>query len=70
MKLLKYKKHFIIKTNTTTTVFVQGSIGYRPSIRYLYKVDGPNMQTGPKFTTIQKAKEFISAELWSINNDN
>ena len=58
----QYKNHKIIKTDITTTVFIKSSIGHRTAIRNLYRIEG-EYQTGPMFTTIRAAKEYITDQL-------
>ena len=57
-----YKEHKIIKTSTTTDVYVNSSMGYRKELRYLYEVRGDH-NVGPIFTTIKDAKEWITERI-------
>lgn len=61
-----YKGHEIVKTNTTTHVYVSASIGYRKALRYLYEVNGDH-NCGPIFTTIKEAKEWITERINKAN---
>ena len=62
---MKYKDHNIVRTSTTTTVYIlkQRGIGHYPAIRYLYRIEGVHGKLGierPYITTIKAAKEFIT----------
>ena len=61
-KRYPYKGHTIIQTSTTTTVYVKASIGYRPAIRYLYKIEG-EYDCGPSFTTLADAKAWLTEQI-------
>jgi len=62
-----YKGHKIIKSSTTTTVYLPmpgGRTGHYQAIRYLYKIEGEhvNKEVGeyPWITTIYSAKQYIT----------
>lgn len=57
-----YKEHKIIKTNTTTDVYISCSYGYRKAVRQLYRVEGL-YDSGPAFTTIKEAKRWITSKI-------
>ena len=73
---MKYKKHDIIKTNTTTDIFRPrpfGRVGHYKDVAYLYEIDGPivSKERGkrPFLTSIKKAKEFINEEIDRSENN-
>ena len=64
---MKYKKHTITKTNTTTDIFRRtpfGRVGHYKDVAYLYEIDGPIVTKDrgrrPFLTSISQCKEFIN----------
>ncbi len=62
MKTYKYKNHTITQTSTTTDVYTLRFSRYVKEIRYMYAIDG-EFWTGPKFTSIKEAKEWINERI-------
>ena len=59
---MKYKNHNIIKTDTTTDVYIKTRFGHRMVLRELYRIEGEH-STGPSFTRIKDAKEYITEQV-------
>ena len=62
MKEYKYRNHTIIRTNTTTDVYIRAPIGHRMALRQLYRIEGEH-STGPSFTRLKDAKEYITEQI-------
>ena len=62
---MKYKNHFIVKTNLTTSVHVRANFGSYEKTVALYEIQGKAEKPAsvrPFITSVKAAKEYINQE--------